>query len=59
MKFLGAHKASVQLSEKAVQVGAMQRTAELFADGAVRAAAFLKGKSAGLYGMKELLAEIL
>lgn len=26
--------ASVQLSEKAVQVGAMQRTAELFADGA-------------------------
>jgi len=32
---------------------------EVFADGALKAAAFLKGKSAGMYNMSDMLSEIL
>ena len=56
---VGEHEVLFALGNEHITISHSALSRELFADGAVRAAAFLKGKEAGLYGMKELLAEIL
>lgn len=56
---VGEHEVLFALGNEHITISHSALSRELFADGAVRVAAFLAGKSAGLYGMKELLAEIL
>lgn len=56
---VGEHEVLFALGNEHITISHSALSRKLFADGAVRAAAFLKDKSAGLYGMKDLLAEIL
>lgn len=56
---VGEHEVLFALGNEHITISHSALSRELFADGAVKAAAFLVGKKPALYGMKELLAEIL
>lgn len=56
---VGEHEVLFALGNEHITIAHSALSRELFADGAVRAAAFLIGKEAGVYGMKQLLSEIM
>lgn len=56
---VGEHEVLFALGNEHITISHSALSRELFADGAVRAAAFLIGKQAGLYNMKQLLGEIM
>ncbi len=56
---VGEHEVLFALGNEHITISHSALSRELFADGAVRAAAFLIGKEAGVYGMKQLLSEIM
>ena len=56
---VGEHEVLFALGNEHITISHSALSRELFADGAVKAAAFLIGKEPGLYSMKELLAETL
>ncbi len=53
---VGEHEVLFALGNEHITISHSALSRELFADGAVKAAAFLVGKEAGLYTMKDLLA---
>ncbi len=54
---VGEHEVIFAGLDEVIKISHSARSKELFAVGAVNAALFLKGKAAGLYGMKELIAD--
>lgn len=56
---VGEHEVLFALGNEHITVSHSALSRELFADGAVKAAEFLIGKPAGIYGMKQLLSELV
>lgn len=54
---VGEHEVIFAGLDEVIKISHSARSKELFAVGAVNAALFLSGKDAGLYGMKELIAD--
>ncbi|MCI5052419.1 MAG: hypothetical protein MRY21_04710 [Simkaniaceae bacterium] len=52
---VGEHEVRIGLRGEELRLGHIAHSRELFARGAIRAAEFMLGKKAGLYGMKELI----
>ncbi len=54
---VGEHEVSFAGEDEIITISHSARSKKVFAVGAIRAAKFLKGKAAGMYAMKELLAD--
>ena len=54
---VGEHEVSFAGEDEIITISHSARSKKVFAVGAIRAAKFLNGKPAGMYAMKELLAE--
>ena len=54
---VGEHEVMFAGEDEIITITHSARSKRVFAAGAIRAAKFLKGKPAGVYAMKDLLAE--
>lgn len=52
---VGEHEVSFYLNDEVITISHSAASRKIFAEGAIKAAKFLVGKPAGLYGMKDLL----